>query len=182
MTEDDRLPLPGFVEWPNFPFEGDLRVQEVRPFSDVEAPRNGEPGGGECVSCKAADDQYIWTNERWRLKTLAPFTPLPLLYILETRKHIDMHQLDDDLASELGRISVNITRTGEAQPEIGRVHNNRWGDGGEHFHYWYLGRPMGAEQLGGFTLPMWGFILPPIPTEVTDPITEKVVASLERMT
>ena len=74
---DDRLPLPAVTTWPSFPFEGDLRVREVEPYSDTEEPREGEPGGKPCVGC-GPDDGYIWTNERWRLKTLAPFSPLPL--------------------------------------------------------------------------------------------------------
>ncbi len=45
---------------------------------------------------------------------------------------------------------------------VGRVHINRWGDGGSHFHVWFLGRPKGAWQFSGYSLPLWGFILPPL--------------------
>jgi hypothetical protein len=39
------LPLPSFVEWKSFPFEGDLRVRERMAPVETEPPRNGEPGG-----------------------------------------------------------------------------------------------------------------------------------------
>lgn len=177
-TTEDRLPLPGVVNWPNFPFEGELRVKAVEPPADAEDPRFGEPGGGECQSCAATDDDYLWTNDRWRLKTLAPFSPLPVSLILETRDHIDLNEFDDDLAADLGRWTVDLTRMGEARPEVGRMHTYRWGDGGSHFHIWFLGRPFGAKQLLGLTLPLWGLTLPPLDTAVTDPINQALVDAI----
>ena len=54
MTDDEsRLPLPGFVDWPIFPFEGDLRVRRYEPLRDSDYPRSGEAGGGPCDSCAA---------------------------------------------------------------------------------------------------------------------------------
>lgn len=174
---EDRLPLPAVTNWPSFPFEGEMRVRAVEPYSATEEPRDGEPGGKECIGC-GPDDGYIWTNERWRLKTLAPFSPLPLSLILETREHIDMADFSDELASELGLLTVKITRTGEAMEGVGRVHTYRWGDGAEHFHIWYLARPFGANQLRGINLPYWALTLPPIDEAVTTPNNEAIVAAL----
>lgn len=175
---DDRLPLPGVVNWPNFPFEGDLRVREVQPYDDHEEPRDGDPGAKACIGCGDGDDRYLWTTDRWRLKTLAPFSPLPISLILETREHIDINDFDDDHARELGLLTVKLTKFGESRPEVGRVHTYRWGDGATHFHIWFLGRPFGASQLRGLTMPIWGLTLPPLDESVTGPINEAIVADL----
>jgi hypothetical protein len=37
----------------------------------------------------------------------------------------------------LGRIERAIRSLGD----IGRVHVCRWGDGGEHLHWWFMARP-----------------------------------------
>lgn len=183
MTEDsERLPLPGVVTWPNFPFEGEMRVREIEPYDADEEPRDGEPGGPPCPSCPLDDDRYLWSSERWRLKTLAPFSPLPVSLILETRTHIDINDFDDDHARELGLLTVQLTKLGESLPEVGRMHTYRWGDGSEHFHIWFLGRPHGAAQLRGLTMPLWGLTLPPVDAAVTDPINETIAASLATWT
>ncbi len=180
-SADDRLPLPPIVNWPNFPFEGDLRVRGVDTPAATEEPRSGDPGGAACLACGAGDDEYIWITDRWRLKTLAPMSPLPLSLILETRAHLDLPEFDDGLADDLGRLTVAITRLGESRPEIGRVHTNRWGDGARHFHVWFLGRPFGASQLKGLTLPLWGLTLPPLDVAVTDRVLESVVHGLNEL-
>jgi len=48
---------------------------------------------------------------------------------------------------------------------IGRVHINRWGDGGSHFHVFFYGRPLGDVQMFGFTSAMWAMIRPPTPDD-----------------
>lgn len=61
---------------------------------------------------------------------------------------------------------------------VGRVHVNRWGDGGSHFHVWFLGRPKGAWQFSGFSLPYWGFILPSQDERTRDREASQVAAAL----
>ena len=58
------------------------------------------------------------------------------------------------------------TRAIHAVGGIGRVHVNRWGDGGSHFHLWFYGRPVGDTQMIGFCLPLWAMTLPPIPEDI----------------
>ena len=41
-----------------------------------------------------------------------------------------------------------------------RVQVLRWGDGGEHLHWWLLARPTGILQLRGTFLALWDDILP----------------------
>ena len=151
------LPLPTFVHWPIFPFEGDLRVRAYEPLQPHDRPRSGEPGGEPCDSCTATDDAYLWVDERWRVKAPVQIPGVPVQVFLETRDHLDM----DGLAAELGQLIVRLDRAIQAVGGIGRVHVNRWGDGGSHFHMWFYGRPYGAQQMLGFCLAMWAMILPP---------------------
>ena len=52
--------------------------------------------------------------------------------------------------------------------DVGRVHVNRWGDGSEHFHVWFLARPKGMWQLRGALLAAWDDLLPRVPQEEWD--------------
>jgi hypothetical protein len=167
--DDDRvsehLPLPDFVNWPIFPFEGDLRVKEPIPDADSDMLRAGE-GDRPCPSCGKDDDEYLWVDDRWRVIS-AERLAVPALF-LESRDHLDLDDLDDDMASELGRLTVRLDRAFLASGGIGRTHVNRWGDGGSHLHLWFYGRPVGSIQLLGFGMPMWAQILPPLPQEEWD--------------
>jgi len=166
MSDDaERLPLPDFVRWPIFPFEGDLQVREVTPKRAEDYPRDGEPGGSPCPSCTAPDSEYLWVDEHWRVRPPLQPSGAPVLVFLETRAHVDLDGLDDELAGELGRMIVRLDRAIQAVGGIGRVHVNRWGDGGSHFHVWCYGRPLGDTQMIGFCLPLWAMTLPPTPTD-----------------
>ncbi len=91
---------------------------------------------------------------------------LPLVLILHTREHQDFGELDDDLASEMGRITNRLVRVIEHLPHIGRVHVNRWGDGGAHFHLWFFARTKRVTGVLGSTALEWDDILPPGPEDV----------------
>ena len=161
----DRLPLPDFVNWPIFPFEGDLRVKEPWPDLEHDLVRAGE-GDRPCPSCPKGDDEYLWVDEHWRV-IAANRLAVPAVF-LETRAHLDHHELDDDLAAEYGRLLVRLDRAFLASGGVGRTHISRWGDGGSHFHVWCYGRPIGTMSLLGFGMPMWAQILPPLPDEEWD--------------
>lgn len=165
MSSPDSLPLPDFVNWPIFPFVGDLRVRELAPRREEDYPRDGEPGGSPCPTCTAPDTHYIWVDDHWRVSPpLAP-SGAPVQLFLETREHVDMDELDADRAAELGQMIVRLDRAIQAVGGIGRVHVNRWGDGGSHFHMWFYGRPRGDTQMLGFCLAMWADIVPATPKE-----------------
>lgn len=83
--------------------------------------------------------------------------------LLEPREHVHLGDLDEAYAAELGVLTVRIERALRSEPGIGRVHVNRWGDGGAYLHGWFLGRPAGLVQLRGSCLPDWLDILPPLP-------------------
>jgi hypothetical protein len=180
MTSPDALPLPDFVQWPIFPFVGDLRVRPVEPHRSEDHPRDGEPGGAPCQACSAPDADYVWVGDDWRVKAPQRPSGAPVQLLLETREHLDMDALDGDQASEMGRLIVRLDHAIQAVGGIGRVHVNRWGDGGSHFHLWFYGRPRGDTQMIGFCLPLWAMTLPPTPEDVWNRNLAIVAAQLEQ--
>jgi hypothetical protein len=158
------IPLPDFTRWPSFPFEGDMRVKPLAPPVPVEPPRSGEDAG-ECVACNTPDDAYIWVSERWRVRAMDRPTGLPMVLILECRSHLDLGDLPNLLAAELGVMTVRMERAIRSLDGVARVHVNRWGDGSAHLHMWFLARPYGRLQLRGTFLSLWDDILPTIPEQ-----------------
>ncbi|MFD0783530.1 hypothetical protein ACFQZ8_06335 [Micromonospora azadirachtae] len=154
--------VPDFTQWPSFPFEGDLRVKQLDDPVPIEPPRKGE-GNRECIACSAPDEAYIWVGERWRVRAMDRPTGLPMVLILESRSHLDLGDLPNLLAAELGVMTVRLERAIRSLDDVARVHVNRWGDGSAHLHLWFLARPYGRLQLRGTFLSLWDSILPPIP-------------------
>jgi hypothetical protein len=154
-------PLPGFATWPTFPFEGDFHVKKLDDPVPVEPTRHGEDPS-ECRACRAPDEAYVWVSERWRVRSLDRPTGLPMVLILESRSHLDLGDLPNMLAAELGVMTVRIERAVRSLDGVARVHVNRWGDGSAHLHLWFLARPYGRLQLRGTFLSLWDEILPPI--------------------
>jgi hypothetical protein len=154
--------LPDFTQWPSFPFEGDLRVKILDEPVTTEPPRAGEDAA-DCSACAASDDAYIWVSERWRVRAMDRPTGLPMVLILESRSHLDLGDLPNLLAAELGVMTVRLERAIRSLDGVARVHVNRWGDGSAHLHIWFLARPYGRLQLRGTFLSLWDDILPPVP-------------------
>ncbi|MFI7430998.1 hypothetical protein ACIBPB_28785 [Micromonospora sp. NPDC049836] len=159
--QDTPPSVPDFTQWPSFPFEGDLHVKQLDDPVPVEPPRRGE-GNRECTACAAPDEAYIWVGERWRVRTMDRPTGLPMVLILESRSHLDLGDLPNLLAAELGVMTVRLERAIRSLDGVARVHVNRWGDGSAHLHLWFLARPYGRLQLRGTFLSLWDSILPPI--------------------
>jgi hypothetical protein len=161
---DNSVPLPDFTRWPSFPFEGPMRVKPLAEPVDVEPPRNGEDGT-DCVACVTPDEAYVWVSERWRVRAMDRPTGLPVVLILECRSHLDLGDLPNLLAAELGVMTVRLERAIRSLDGVARVHVNRWGDGSAHLHLWFLARPYGRLQLRGTFLSLWDDILPVIPEQ-----------------
>ena len=161
---DNIPPLPDFTRWPSFPFEGDMRVKPLAAPVDVEPPRSGEDAA-DCVACNTPDEAYIWISERWRVRAMDRPTGLPMVLILECRSHLDIGDLPNLLAAELGVMTVRLERAIRSLDGVARVHVNRWGDGSAHLHMWFLARPQGRLQLRGTFLTLWDDILPAIPEQ-----------------
>lgn len=174
---EGRLPLPTQSMWEIFPFEPEsLRVKPLDPLTLPEPPRNGEGGDG-CWRCEHPLDGAAWANERW---TLTPFREarLPFAAMLMPREHLDLGDLDDDMAAELGVLAVRVVRAVEALDSIGRVHLNKFGDGGAHLHAFLLGRPAGVLQLRGSNLALWEEMFPVVPEDVAAAVVAVAVGAL----
>jgi hypothetical protein len=86
-----------------------------------------------------------------------------MVLILESRSHLDLGDLPNLLAAELGVMTVRLERAIRSLDGVARVHVNRWGDGSAHLHLWFLARPYGRLQLRGTFLSLWDDILPTVP-------------------
>jgi hypothetical protein len=153
--------LPPFVDWPAFPFEGDLRIKPLQEPVDAEPPRRGDRQE-QCAACHTPDSAYLWSNERWRLKSPPAPSGLPVVVILEPRAHLDLGDLSTMHAAELGVLTVRLERAIRSLESVAQVHVNRWGDGTAHLQQWFLARPAGYLQLRGPFMTMWDEILPPV--------------------
>jgi hypothetical protein len=161
-VSDTPSKLPSFVAWPSFPFEGQLRTKRLDPPVAVEPPREGEDPS-TCTACASSDDAYIWVSDRWRVRAMDRPSGLPMVLILESRSHLDLGDLPNLLAAELGVMTVRLERAVRSLDGVERVHVNRWGDGAAHLHVWFLARPTGMLQLRGSFLSLWDDILEPVP-------------------
>lgn len=175
----DALRIPPVEDWDTWPFDGELSVRRLQPPVERERPRFGA-GGVDCRRCAASDDEYLWTNEDWRLFSPEKPSGLPLVVLLEPRAHFaEPGDLPDDLASELGLLLARIERAVRSLGELGRVHVCRWGDGGEHLHWWFMARPARLPQLIGSFAAIWDDILPPTPEEVWRADLDALKAALD---
>jgi hypothetical protein len=165
---DGRLPAPPTTGWDVFPWEAVDGAVVPKPLQapDQEGRREGE-GGVPCPRCEGTlRAETVWEDERWLLTTTPEPSGLPIVLTLWTREHLDSGDLDDDLASEFGRISNRVVRIVHGLGDIGRVHVARWGDGCAHFHVWFVARPAGFSQIRGSYAVEWDDILPPVPEDV----------------
>jgi hypothetical protein len=162
---EGRLAMPPVAEWETFPFDGDLLVRPLEPPVAEEKPRWGA-GGVDCSECSKADDDFIWTDDHWRLWAYSPPSGLPVVVLLEPRVHCDIDALPHERAVELGPLILRIESAVRAVGDIGRVHVCRWGDGSEHLHWWFMARPARLPQLIGSFAAVWMDILPPLPEDV----------------
>jgi diadenosine tetraphosphate (Ap4A) HIT family hydrolase len=175
-----RLPAPAMTDWDIFPWEvvDGAIAPKTLDAPGAEAPRMGDEGGAACTACAGFDPETtVWEDEHWVL-TARPVSGLPLVVVLQTRDHEDAGQINDELASEFGRISNRLVRIIEGLPGIGRVHVNRWGDGSAHFHVWFFARPEGFAQIKGSYAVEWDDILPPVDDVVRRDDLHKVATKL----
>ncbi|TWD75025.1 diadenosine tetraphosphate (Ap4A) HIT family hydrolase [Kribbella amoyensis] len=160
----ERVPADPLLGRPFFPFDGDVQVVPLAEPVIPEPPRAGEPGGQDCPTCVAPEQQAIWGDEQWLLKAFEP-TGLPIVTLLVPREHYRLDNLPPALTATLGPMIQRVAGAVREIEGVGRTHFNRWGDGSEHFHVWFLARPLGMMQLRGAMIAAWDDLLPRIPTE-----------------
>jgi hypothetical protein len=171
VGEQGRLPMPPVVEWDMFPWElidGELKPKVVQPpYADAEPPRWGESEDKPCGTCIDGDRGLtVWENDRWVVTRGEKPGGLPLMLFLHSKEHLDFPDMDDTLAAEYGRISVWLCRIMSHLPNIGRVHVNRWGDGGSHLHVWFIARTARLPHIVGSLAVEWEEMLPPVPEDI----------------
>jgi diadenosine tetraphosphate (Ap4A) HIT family hydrolase len=170
---EGRLPLSRMTGWEISPFEQrGLKVSPLRPPEMPERARQGQEPTA-CESCQASD-QGLWLDEHWRL-TRIPGVGVPLVLMLHPRDHLDLTDLPDQLAAEMGVLTTHIARHIESIPNIARAHVYRIGDGGVHLHVWFFARPAGQAQLYGSWMVVLDDLLPEYPDAVA-PIDAEAVA------
>ncbi|HEU5471918.1 MAG TPA: hypothetical protein VFV67_14800 [Actinophytocola sp.] len=159
----ERVAVEPVLGDPLFPFEGEITVRALERPIVPEPPRRGEPDGARCGTCADPGKCLVWRDERWAV--YAGFEPvgLPMMALLTPVEHVSLHSMGPDLVAGLGamiqRLAVAIGRI----DGVGRTHFSRWGDGAEHFHMWFLARPLGMMQLRGAMLAVWNDLLPRVP-------------------
>lgn len=169
VGEDGRVPMPPVHEWDTFPWEmvdGRLVPKVVRPPLPAEQPREGA-GGTDCRLCEGGGDGVrIW--ESWNFHVMRPAVPsgFPLVLWLNANEHYDFHEMGDEQAAEFGQLSVWLTRIMSHLRGVGRVHVNRWGDGSEHMHVWFMARPERIPGVLGSMALEWDSMLPPVPEDL----------------
>lgn len=174
---DGRAAVGSIADWETFPFERDgLRLRPLDDPTVPEPPRHDEDAA-TCRRCARPDDDFAWTDDTWRLGARGPVS-VPTL-VLDPRAHVDLGDLDDDAAADLGRMVVRVERALAAVPGVGRVHVHRWGDGNGHLHVFFFARPEGMVQLRGLVMPLWTHHLPALPDDEWDAIVASVVARLD---
>ena len=177
LSPDGRLPAPSYASWPSFPYEGELRVCAVADVVSPEPPREGK-GGVDCGACADRDEQYLWTDADWRLRSTAEPSGLPVVLLLEPRAHADLHDLPAPLRAGMGEMLCRVEAAIYSLGGIARVHVMRIGDGAEHLHWWFLARPDGLVQARGSFAAEWDDILPPRPRSEWEADLERVAATM----
>ena len=123
----------------------------------------GDEGGAPCDACAGFDpERIVWEDEHWVLNAEAGADGLPLVLTLWTRDHEDAGQIDDDLASEFGRISNRLVRIIEGLPEHRPRPRQPLGRRLGPLPRLVLRPPRGFAQIKGSYAVEWDDILPPV--------------------
>lgn len=162
----ERMNAEALVGGPFFPFEGPVVVVPLAEPVVPEPPRNGEPGGDPCFRCAEPDAHVIWRDDIWNVR--AGFAPsgLPMVAALAPHDHMTLHTMPAPVAASLGAVIQRVALAIGEIEGVARTHFSRWGDGSEHFHMWFMARPLGMMQLRGAMIATWDDMLPPVPDEL----------------
>src|SRR5947209_2971613 len=160
----ERVSAEPVLGGPFFPFEGDIQVRPLDEPIVPEPPRIGEPGGKSCDACAGQlDDKLVWRDDQWMVHAGLEPTGLPMVALLSPVQHVTLHTMPEDLVASWGPMIRRVAMAIGTIKGVGRVHFSRFGDGSEHFHMWFLARPLGMMQLRGPMLAVWDDLLPKLP-------------------
>ena len=177
-TADGRLPVPAQAGWEVFPFEpAPLVAKRLEALVLPEPLRSGECAS-DCSVCADPEERAVWSDQRWLLLREENPVGLPFQAMLCPRAHLDLGDLADEHAAELGQLIVRLDRAVRALDGVERLHVNRWGDGAAHLHLFLMGRPSGLLQLRGSNLALWEEMLPRLPRQESDAALHQVAQAL----
>lgn len=177
----ERVSAEPVLGGPFFPFEGELQVVPLDEPVLPEPPRAGEPDGKPCFTCTNPEADAIWGDDQWLLKSGFQQNGLPMVALLVPRGHYRLDNLPPELTATLGPMIQRVAGAIRQIEGVGRTHFNRWGDGSEHFHVWFLARPLGMMQLRGAMIAAWDDLLPPVPPEEFQANARTVAAALSAL-
>ena len=129
-----------------------------------EPPRRGEPGGPPVRHLRRQDDTAVWSDETW---TLHPRSGAACRAPSGWRAaSTSTRSATCPARRRRLRPRRRAGRAGDARARrLGRVHLYRWGDGGAHFHVWFVPRPLGHARGGRDDAAVWEDVLPNVTDE-----------------
>lgn len=161
------------------PYEGTLTTKEPGPRVVPEPPRRGEPGGEPCGICGNSMTNAVWSDDLWTLHPPVGGS-IPGTVWLASRAHFDSFgDMPDEYAAAFGEVAGKVERAILSRGGVGRVHLYRWGDGGSHFHVWFLPRPLGMLEAQGHMLPLWEDVMPTLTDEELADAAREVAAAMD---
>ena len=160
------------------PYREPLILREPGERVIPEPPRRGEPGGPPCGICTGQSTSPVWSDENWTLHPPVGGS-LPGAVWLASRVHVDSFcDLPDELAADFGRVVARVERAILSFGDVARVHLYRYGDGGAHFHVWFVPRPLGRLDMSGSRLMAWEDVLPPATDEQIADAGRRIAAAM----
>ena len=144
-----------------------------------EPPRRGEPGGPACGVCDETNVPQVWADDLWTLHPPRGCS-MPGVLWMASREHADSFgDLSPQAQANFGVVTARVERALLSVGDFARVHLYRWGDGGAHFHVWFMPRPLGMVEAAGMMLPLWEDVLPNVADDECRRFAEKVAAAME---
>jgi diadenosine tetraphosphate (Ap4A) HIT family hydrolase len=143
-----------------------------------EPPRRGEPGGPPCGVCSGANVAKVWEDEHWTVHPPVGGS-LPGTVWAASKVHVDSFaDLPLEAQQSFGVLCARVDAARMARGDGGRVHLYRWGDGGAHFHVWFMPRPLGMLEASGAMLPLWEDVLPNVTDEALRRAAEELATRM----
>ncbi len=159
-----------------------LEPLEPRTLSEPvvpEPPRRGEEGGPSCGICDCSNMSAAWSDDLWSLHPPRGCS-IPGVLWMASREHVDsFSDLSTAAQADFGVITARVERALLSLGDFARVHLYRWGDGGAHFHVWFMPRPLGMVEASGMMLPLWEDVLPNVEDAELRRFAEKVAGLLD---
>jgi len=150
------------------PYAEPLTIREPGAPVIPEPPRRGEDGGEPCGLCAGQSTAAVWQDEHFSLHPPVGGSLAGAVW-LASREHVDsFSDLSPEAAAAFGPLAARVERA-----ILGR-----WGDGGAHFHVWFIPRPLGMLEASGMMLPLWEDVLPNVTDEELADAARRIAEAL----